>query len=445
MLGIAALSLLASSGVMAEASYAETIRLVRSMREDEMIMVGLQAKFAQEIKAGNGAEHASCVARLNYPMLTDLIASGISPQLSDAEVAEAIEFYRSPVGRKFLARGYQELAQNLPPDPNHLSVEEKLALGKFAKRPVGRKLLQERITLSQPVMSKAMVRIKMAFDDCVSEIEGIEGVTFVETCTTAPLVTSDNACYVEQVFEGYPKRPADDETSIKARCSGDGAGHSYPIARYQGHVKHIDLRWLDARTVEVTTPTGVKPLGNVRPGAVRAQFKQLPAAQLKPKQCWKDVSSLHLTRVDMDELLSQTFWMSYGEPGRCLLSKRIEMAQLPEADRNSVVQFRRVKSPEYPYATDQLVFFEAFSTQVHTRSVRIRGAGVDGVELKPGGRIAGFHLVGAPAEAVLKQVAAGAKLTLEVQPAAGKAFTIPLDATDFAWANSEFGACLRSL
>ena len=46
MVGVATVSLLASSGVLAEASYPETIRLVRSMREDEMIMVGLQAKFA---------------------------------------------------------------------------------------------------------------------------------------------------------------------------------------------------------------------------------------------------------------------------------------------------------------------------------------------------------------------------------------------------------------
>ncbi|WP_331153240.1 DUF2059 domain-containing protein [Steroidobacter sp.] len=445
MLAIATLGLLASSGAVAEASYSETIRLVRSMREDEMIMAGLQAKFAQEIKAGNGPQHASCVAQLKYPMLTGLIASGISPRLSDAEVAEAIQFYRSPVGRKFLERGYQELAQNLPPDPDHLSTEEKVALGKFGKRPVGRKLLQDRITLSEPIMQKAMMRLKMAFDDCVTEIEGIEGVIVTKTCTTAPVVTSDNACYVEQVLEGYPKRPAEDETSIRARCSGDGRGHSYPIARYQGHVKNIDLRWLDARTVEVTAPTGAKPVGDVRPGEVRAQFKQLPAAKIKPQQCWNDVSSLHLTRIDMDELLSQTYWMSYGEAGRCLLSKRIEMAQLPGANRNSVVQFRRVKSPEYPYATDQLVFFETFSTQVNTRSVRVRGAGIDDVELKPGGRIAGFQLVGAHAETVLKQLASGTKLTLEVQPAAGAAFTIPLDTNDLAWAHQDFATCLNTL
>ena len=71
------------------------------------------------------------------------------------------------------------------------------------------------------------------------------------------------------------------------------------------------------------------------------------------------------------------------------------------------------------------------------------GAGV--TELTSGGPTAGFHLVCASAEQLLKQVASGAELTLEVQPAVGTAFSIPLTRTDLEWAYNGFAACLRSL
>lgn len=97
------------------------------------------------------------------------------------------------------------------------------------------------------------------------------------------------------------------------------------------------------------------------------------------------------------------------------------------------------------FGTSQLVFFESFSTHVQTTSVRLRGAGTENLKLTPGGPQAGFHLIGAPAEELAKKIAAGGEVTLDVQPANDKAFSLPLTRTDFDWAHGRFASCLRTL
>lgn len=438
----AAVTILASCGVHAEASYSETVRLVRSMREDELFMAGLQFKLAAEAKAGKAPRHAACLAQIRYPLLTDAIALGISSQLTDAEVAEGIEFYRSPLGRKFLDHAFREVTENLPPSTDHLSADEKVALAKFARRPAGRKLLQDPITQGEAVSSKVKLRLRMAFEDCAAADEpATEGFIQPESCTTAPLASPDNGCSVEQVFNVYPQPAPGNTTSVMVSCPNQFA----TIASYKGRVDGIALKWLDARTVEVAAPRGSKLERETNASKFRVAFKELPAAEVKPQQCWPNVTSQHAGSVQMDELQSMPFWMSYGDEERCILSKRMETAQLPGAQHDAVVQFRRVKSAEFPFATRQLVLFERFSTQVPTRSIRIRGIDGEAVELKGGGPRAGFHLIGASAENVLKQFASGAALTLEVQPVVGAAFAIPLPRTDLNWAHASFDACQRSL
>ena len=203
--GLVAMTVLASANVLAEASYPETIRLVRSMREDELIMAGQQAKLGADVKAGKAPRHAACLAQVKYPILTDAIAVVISSQLTDAEVAEGIQFYRSPLGQKILDRSYREITENLRPSTDYLTTEEKAALGKFAKRPVGHKLLKQRITRSDAIMDKVDVRMKVAYEDCDSAGGfATEGIAMPDSCRSAPVASPDNACSVEQTFYVYP-------------------------------------------------------------------------------------------------------------------------------------------------------------------------------------------------------------------------------------------------
>lgn len=437
------MTVLASASVHAEASYPETIRLVRSMREDELIMARQQAKLAADVKAGKAPRHAACLAQVKYPILTDAIAIVISSQLTDAEVAEGIQFYRSPLGQKILDRSYREITEQLPPGTDYLSTEEKAELGKFSKRPVGRKLLKDRITQSSAVMGKVDVRMKVAYEDCAAAVELVsEGITRPDSCRGAPLASPDNACSVEQTFDVYPPEA---QIGTQTIISVDCLSKSDSLAAYKGRVDGLGLRWLDARTLEVAEPSGARREGRTGSDDFRVKFKQLPAAKAQPTRCWSSNASLEALQVQMDVPQAQSFWMSYSDKERCILTKRVDRKQMPGASRDTIVQFRRVKAPEYPFATDRLVFFEAFSTQVHTRAIRIRGAGASVTEMTPGGPRAGFHLVGAPAEQLLKQLASGAELTLEVQPATGATFTIPLPRTDFEWAHQGFAGCLRSL
>ena len=91
----ALLALTYGAGAFADASYQETIRLVRSMREDELLMEAVHAKSAQQLKKNKADKRAACLVNAKYPYLTDAIAWVISSQLTDAEVTEAIAFYRS--------------------------------------------------------------------------------------------------------------------------------------------------------------------------------------------------------------------------------------------------------------------------------------------------------------------------------------------------------------
>jgi hypothetical protein len=57
----------AGSGAFAEASYPETIRLLRSMREDELLMEAVHVKSPRELKANKADTRAACLVKAKYP------------------------------------------------------------------------------------------------------------------------------------------------------------------------------------------------------------------------------------------------------------------------------------------------------------------------------------------------------------------------------------------
>jgi hypothetical protein len=148
--------------------------------------------------------------------------------------------------------------------------------------------------------------------------------------------------------------------------------------------------------------------------------------------------------VQMDAYTSQPFWMSYADDQRCLLSKRLNQSELPQAKYDTIVQFRQLKTPERPFGTAELVFFEEFSKQVQTRAIRVIGADMPAVDMEPGAQVTGFHLIGAAAQDVLKRLAAGAALELQVEPAKGATFNVPLTNTDLDWALPAFESCVKA-
>lgn len=438
----AVLAVSACSSAFAEASYPETFRLVRSMREDELLMEGVHVKSARQLEANKADTRAACLVKAKYPAITDAIAVVISSDLTDAEVAEAIAFYRGPVGRKHIAQRFQSITEKPPASSATFTAQEQAIFDKFSKRPVGRKLLKERIAQQKAVMQKIDQRLDLEVDDCSYESESGQapdgGVMYAKTtCATVPLASPDNDCSVLQEMVEYPEPAPETATSIRVDCATAGIGGI--LLRYKGKVDGIGLKWLGNRVLEVSAPRGASVQWMDRPRNFRVQLKEIPAGG--KTQC---VARSNSSTARMNELQAQSFWMAYGDADRCTLSKRMQTTSSPR-ERPWLVQFQRVKSSELPFGTPRLVFFESFSNEVHTTSVRLRGAGTESLKMTPGGAMAGFHLIGAPAEELAKKLAAGGEVTLDVKPATGAAFSVPLTRNDFDWAHQEFASCLRSL
>jgi hypothetical protein len=434
--------LTSASSAFADASFPETIRLVRSMREDELQTAAVHVKSAQQLKMNKADERAACLANLKYPDITDAIAVVISSDLSDAEVAEGIAFYRSPAGQKHIAQRFQSVTGKSPANSAAFTAEEQAAFDRFSKRSVGRKLLKDRIAQQKAVMKKIDERLQLAVNDCSYENEGDSqsAITYAKTCASVAIASPDNNCSVHQEIVEYPGQTP--ETTVGVRCAARGIGGT--LIRYKGKVNGIAVKWLGNRVLEVSAPRGAVVQWMSRPQDFRVQLKEIPAGG-KPLQCWSTArSSAGASKVGLDEFQSQLFWMDYGDADRCMLNKRMETSHLPPGQA-WMVQFLRVKSSALPFGTTQLVFFESFSTHLQTTSVRLRGAGTEVLKLTPGGPQAGFHLIGAPAEELAKKMATGGEVILDVQPASGKAFSVPLTRTDFDWAHRNFASCLRSL
>lgn len=443
---VALLALISGANVLADASFPETIRLVRSMREDELLMEGVRARSARQLKANKADKRAACLVNAKYPYLTDAIAWVISSDLTDAEVTEAIAFYRGPTGQKHLAQRFQSVRGNPPTGTAAFTAEEQAAFDGFSKRPAGRKLLRDRIAQQKAVMKKVDERLQLAVDDCIyatePEPEGSIIVRASSTCTTLPLASPDNACSVQQKVDVYPDpKVMGTGTSVNVKCTTPGIGGT--LVRYKGKVDGIAVKWLGNRVLEVSAPKGATVDWMDRPRHFRVQLEEIPAGG-KPLQCWSNARQENPGSNGLDDTQARSFWMEYGDADRCLLTRRMETTHL-SPDQPWVVQFLRVKSSELPFGTTQLVFFETFSTRAHTKSIRLRGAGTESLKLTPGGGVAGFHMIGATAEELAKKMAAGGEVSLEVQPATGEAFSVPLTRTDFDWAHRNFASCLRSL
>jgi hypothetical protein len=418
------------SGVArADASYPETVRLVRSMRADELLIAALHAGLDGDTRAGKWTkEQAACLSKVKYPLLTDAVALSLSSKLTDAEVAEAIAFYRSDVGRKVTQHTYQDLKGKL--DTNilrGLSAEEASEVARFSKRPAGRKLIQEQIVNRPDVQQRVAQRLRLTIDDCEYQATNSN-----KEWVSSPVRAPDGACSAMKAFVDYGE---DLRTQIQLSCSG--FGHAYTVAQFKGRLDGVDFRWREGNAIEVIHPAGAVPAPRGGNEKFKIIYRQRTPKDPPAPKTWPRAQLNAAGRVDLDALASPPFWMSYVDGERCLLTRRIERSQLPGMrNHDEVVQFMKVSTPEYPFGTTELVMFETASGS-ESKSAVIRGPKLD-LPMIPGVR--GFHLQGRAAETVLRALAGGG-LQIEIQPASGASFRIDLAPTDIDWALPPFEQC----
>lgn len=413
----------------AEASYPETVRLVRSMRSDELVVVALHASLARDTGTGKWTkDEAACLSKVKYPLFTDAVALSLAPKLTDAEVADAIEFYRSDVGRKVTEQTYEDLKNNVEGDVfRGLNEQELRVVAKFFKRSAGPKV--EDIVGQSDMQQRVAARVRIALADCEYDASDQS-----KAWASSPVRAPNGECTAMKQIVDFAHADIGIETRIQVSCPG--FGHAFTLAQFKGRIEGVGFRWLNGNTIEVIHPAGTAPSRRFEAKRFKAAYRQRTAADPAPPQCWPQWQGNPSLRVELNELASQPFWMNYVDGEQCLLSKRIEQSQIPGADGAKIVQFVKRSSPEYPFGTTELVLFETVSGS-GAKSAVIRGAGLE-LPMTPG---SGFHLRGRAAESVLRALPGG-RLKLEITPASGSVFSVDLAPTDLPWALPPFERCI---
>src|SRR5262245_47186232 len=73
LIGILVLS--AAPAPAAEAPFSEVIRLVRSTRRDELLLLEIKRSFADQARqAGDTSDRSTCINQMQHPAITDAVA-----------------------------------------------------------------------------------------------------------------------------------------------------------------------------------------------------------------------------------------------------------------------------------------------------------------------------------------------------------------------------------
>src|SRR5687767_8614342 len=94
-----------------EPAYYDSLRLVGAMREDELMLLAVRA--AKALRNQPIEQDAKCFDDYEHPDLTDIPARQISEKLTPSEVEDALRYFQSAGGRKFVRRNELALTGKL--------------------------------------------------------------------------------------------------------------------------------------------------------------------------------------------------------------------------------------------------------------------------------------------------------------------------------------------
>jgi hypothetical protein len=153
--------------------------LVRVMRADVMVLESFTSGLSRSTDEGHyTAAQLQCFRKLPASAFTGEIASFLAGKLSAGEIETALEFYRSPVGRKyvdivFLALNESKrfdfkakpLSSAYSLDPKEISI-----VWAFAETGAGKKLLEDQLALSPDGVAIYKKIAGKQLDACVAKI-----------------------------------------------------------------------------------------------------------------------------------------------------------------------------------------------------------------------------------------------------------------------------------
>jgi len=119
----------------------------------------------KQAEAGFTDAQLACIDAIPSTKFAEPVTTAIAEGLSDAELATALEFYRSPAGKKLLSVMHANLRGK--PQPVEISPTDNASIKKFQATSAGNKLLIEGIVISSDVVSNAARELSVdAIENC---------------------------------------------------------------------------------------------------------------------------------------------------------------------------------------------------------------------------------------------------------------------------------------
>lgn len=427
-----ALLLTTVPGSAKELAYYDSLRLVSAMREDEVILRMARVDKSQRTKLN--PQDQQCLDSLEYPELTEIVARQIGYMLTVAEVQDALNYFQSSSGRKFVRRALGILGET------QFTMLDQAELERFKARPAGRKLLGDLIFRDPALIAEVAQRVDQRLGDCAfARQNDLEREIPEISCQARPLSSADNVCLATYVGEGSPRKIRRASVEVNCREGGRVLTSRIALARPDAPVA---LRWSAERELQVLVDGKVKNPSTSVGSVAKISFASREKNDPLPLTCVTHVRGTSTLANMLPPSVTVGGWRAYSRPGLCLMTARVPKEAVRGTDADVLLQFRKQTPAAVPFATTDLALVVEIDQQ-SDRPLFVE------FETKPFGLIAQpprqrHMLSGMAAEVVLERLRAQ-PVDLTVSSDGAPGYSIPMRGLDFDFANAEFGECLASL
>lgn len=415
-----------------EPAYYDSLRLVSAMREDERMLRIVREEKSQRAKLSQ--PQRQCLDGLEYFEITELIARQIGYNMTSAEVREAIGYFQSPGGRKQVRR---ELGM---PGETQFTATDQAELDQFKQRPAGRKLLRDLILKDDALRAAVAERIQRRLEDCafLQQTEREREIP-ESSCQAQPVASQDNVCLATYAAEGAGRKPQ--RASVEVNCRHDGRVLTSRIALAKPEAP-VALRWSDNRELEILVDGKVKSSSPSASSGPKVSFATWQKSDPPLLSCATKLRGPPTLANSLPPGVAVGSWRTYGRRGLCVMTSRVPKEELPGANGDVLLQFRRQKPAVAPFATTDLALVVAIDQQSGQPLLVSFGQRRFSLIAQPPQQT--HILAGTGAEILLDNLRAR-PIELTVRGEGGKGYSIPLRGADFDVAYVELNECLATL
>ena len=427
----ATLLLATAQSAAKEPAYYDSLRLVSAMRDDErMLRLGRAEKLRQSKLS---EQDVQCLERLEYSEITAIAAQQISGNLTAAEVQDAIGYFQSAAGRKFVQRELASLGEA------QFTTSDQAELERFKQRPAGRKLLRDVILKNAAVQANVAARIDRQLQDCAFQRQNdIERELPEMSCQAQPVASPDNACLATYVAEGSGRKLR--RASVEVNCRRDGRVLASRVSLPKP--EPVALRWSMEGDLEILVDGKIKNAASPAGSGPKVSFMSRQGNDPPLLECVPHLRGHPTLANSLPSNSTVGGWRTSARPGLCVMTARVPKEAAAGVGGDILLQFRRQRPAVAPFATTDLALIVEIDQQ--SEQPLLVNFGQKRLALIAQPPRQQHMLAGMAADALLEGLRSR-PADLTVRSGAVPGYSIPVRAVDFEFAHTEFSECLATL